>query len=357
MEKAIEYTLLDGSTAILLENDKGKILLNDNYKFVFNKKTGFFVRSGKTKTDDPDPILGLPEIADIEISTSCSEGCKFCYKANIKNGEYMSLKTFKIVFSKLPKTVTQIAFGIGDINSNPDMWKIFDYCNKNGVIPNVTVNGKGITDEIADKLVSKCGAVAVSLYDKDSTYNTIKLLTDKGLNQVNIHFMLANETLEKAYEVIKDIKTDSRLKKLKAIVFLSLKKKGRAEKQFNNLSQDKFEEFMNILLSKNIPFGFDSCSAQKFIKTIKNHKEEKYKQLEVFAEPCESSLFSSYINVKGEYFPCSFMEGTKDWEKGLSVVECEDFIEDIWNSEINKIFKHKVIDCRNNCKSCPVYDI
>jgi len=42
---------------------------------------------------------------------------------------------------------------------NPDMWAIFDYCNDNGVKPNVTVNGQGVDDETADnflKLVAGC---------------------------------------------------------------------------------------------------------------------------------------------------------------------------------------------------------
>lgn len=40
----------------------------------------------------------------------------------------MSLETFKALFHKLPTTVCQIAFGIGDINANPDLFKIMEYC-------------------------------------------------------------------------------------------------------------------------------------------------------------------------------------------------------------------------------------
>lgn len=167
------------SRCVVAESEKGKILRSAEYNYNFNKETGMFMRWGKTQEDDPEYSPFGPEIADIEISTICSgvKGigvCKFCYKSNTPKGEYMSLDTFKKLFEKLPKTVTQIAFGIGDIEANPDMWAIFEFSREHGVIPNVTVNGEGITDEIADKLVSLCGAVACSIYDKEKSYDAIE---------------------------------------------------------------------------------------------------------------------------------------------------------------------------------------
>ena len=47
-----------------------------------------------------------------------------------------------------------------------------------------------------------------------------------GMEQVNIHFMLAEETYDKCLEVLDDIKNDPRLKGVRALVILSLKKKG-----------------------------------------------------------------------------------------------------------------------------------
>jgi hypothetical protein len=236
--KKYAIRLADDTMGMLIKDTDKIIFKSKEYNFSFEKKNGFFVRWGETMEDDGNLELGLPEIADIEISTICHGvngiPCAFCYKANTGNGTYMNFDTFKKVFSNLPPTITQIAFGIGDIEGNPDMWDIFDYCNKNDVVPNVTVNGEGITDEISDKLVSKCGAVAVSLYDKDKTYNTVKKLTDKGLNQTNIHFMLSEQTYDKAFELMNDYLFDERLMKLNAIVFLSLKKQGRAKNNFDN---------------------------------------------------------------------------------------------------------------------------
>lgn len=357
-KKSKNITLTNGVVGKIKENYISKIFISSDYNFSFNKKTGWFARWGKKIMDDPNPMIGLPEIADIEISTICTGvdgSCKFCYKSNTKNGTYMTFETFKSVFKNLPSTITQIAFGIGDIEANPDMWEIFDYCNLNGVKPNVTINGKGITDEIVDKLVEKCGAVAVSIYDKELSYNTVEKLTKRGLKQVNIHFMISEETYNKANDVLNDIKNDRRLEKLNAIVFLSLKQKGRAKKTFNPLNQDKFNLLIQKTFEENITCGFDSCSAYKFLKSVEGH--ENYKSFEMFSEPCESSLFSMYINVEGKYFPCSFMEGEDKWKDGFDVIKCDDFLNDIWNSEKNIEFRKKVIDCRNKKQSCNCFKI
>jgi len=351
--------LADDSQSVLLKDENHIVLKSKNYNFSFNKKNGFFVRWGETLEDDGKLELGIPEIADIEISTIChgvnGVPCAFCYKANTGRGTYMTLDTFKKVYGNLPPSVTQIAFGIDDIEGNPDMWDIFDYCIEKGIVPNVTVNGEGITDEIADKLVSKCGAVAVSLYDKDKTYNTIKKLTDKGLKQTNIHFMISDETSKRAFELMSDYKTDDRLKNLNAIVFLSLKKQGRATNGFNSLDDDRFRHLIQFAFKNNVPIGFDSCSAQKFIKSVEGDKNaEKLIQM---AEPCESTLYSMYINTDAKFFPCSFVEGTKGWEDGIDVTECDDFFIDVWYNEKTKSFRKEVINCRNCGKSCSIFDV
>ena len=253
--------------ATIIQSGNKTMLKSKHYNFIFDKLTGFFARWGATKEEDPQYSPFGPEIADIEISTICSgvgKVCDFCYKKNTPNGTNMSLATFKELASKLPPTVTQIAFGIGDIDSHPEMWDIFNYAREIGIIPNVTVNGAGITDEIAAKLEGVCGAVAVSLYDKDVTYDAVEKLTKAGLEQTNIHFMIANETYGRARELMNDRLTDPRLANMRAIVFLSLKKKGRAETGYNPLTQGQFNLLANIALKKKVAFGFDSCGAQKF---------------------------------------------------------------------------------------------
>lgn len=358
--KKTEIKLINGDKAVIVDNDNFKALKSENYNFIFNKENGFFARWGKTQEDDGDFKLGLPEIADIEISTACRQGCAFCYKDNKASGENMSLETFKKIFEKLPASVTQIAFGITDIDANPDMWDIFDYTRSNGVIPNVTINGSRMTLELFDRLAKTMGAVAVSVgisYNKDNSYNAIKELTDRGMTQVNIHNMICLENFDYTMQVMNDCKNDERLKKLNALVLLSLKTKGRAENRFHPLPQDKFNELCKYALNQNISIGFDSCSSHKFFSylnsdtSLSNEFKNKMKEC---VEPCESSCYSSYIDTFGFYYPCSFTPNTEDWKEGLNVLECDDFINDIWGNEKTVNFRRKLISCN---RDCPLYKI
>lgn len=358
--KETKIKLINGEEAIIVDTEKVKALKSKNYNFIFNKKDGHFARWGKTIHEDGNLELGLPEIADIEIAEIC-EGvpgigpCAFCYKSNTGNkGINMSLETFKKIFHKLPPTITQIAFGCGTLRRHPEMWDIFKYSKDNDIIPNLTINGDVDSHEF-DKIAEYCGACAVSIYDKELSYNAIKELTDRGMKQINIHYMISQETYDKTFEIMDDIKKDPRLEKLNALVLLSLKTKGRSKNRFHQLTQEQFKNITDYSFENNVPMGFDSCSAQKFLKSIKDHNN--YKQMEQHAEPCESTLYSMYIDVNGNFYPCSFSTETKGWEEGISVIECDNFLEDIWFNPKTNIFRDNVINCRNCNKSCPIYNI
>lgn len=237
-----------------------------------------------------------------------------------------------------------------------DLWAIFEETQKRGWIPNITINGAGLTDEIADKLVSYCGAVAVSYYNEEITFNAVKMLTDRGLTQCNIHHMISNESFKDAWHLLHVRHSDSRLEKLNAIVFLSLKKKGRAVKGFTQLSQDLFDALVEYSYKNKIAIGFDSCSAFKYLKSIEDNLN--YEEMARFVESCESSCFSMYINVEGKYFPCSFLEGVDDWHDGIDMLsENFDFMENLWFDGHNIKFRNKVIKCRDEKMSCCVYEI
>lgn len=345
-----------------LQNEYFKFVRSENYNYIFSKENGRFVRWGKTEEDDP-LVAPFPEILDIEVSEICNgvpalngieSPCKMCYKANTKHGRNMSFEDFKKIIDKMT-FITQVAFGAdAKAESNPDLFKMMEYSKSIGIIPNITV--ANISDEVADKLSIICGAVAVSRYEnKEICYNSIKKLTDRGMSQINMHMLVSMETKDQIYETLKDIKNDERLSKLNAIVFLSLKKVGRGT-TYNTLPQSEFTEIVTYAMNQGINIGFDSCSQHKFKQAIKGRKD--YDTLIAMTDPCESTCFSSYINVKGEMYSCSFCENSPSFPKGLDVVNCEDFIKDIWNAP-------ETIEWRNNLLSlrekgifgCPVYQI
>jgi hypothetical protein len=341
-----------------------KFLRSANYNYVFNCKTGFFARFGENKSDDPLFSPYGPEILDIEVSTIChginNTPCKFCYKGNSGIGKNMTLSEFQTIFLKMPKTLTQVAFGIGDIDSNPDLYDMFRFCRENDynkVVPNVTINGWNLGRDDARVLSELCGAIAVSRYlPVDSCYNSVKTLTDFGMTQVNLHVLLSNETYDDCVHTIIDAKKDVRLKNLNAVVFLMLKPHGRGVKYNKVSSFDKYKKLIDFAEKEKVRIGFDSCSALSFLNAVKDH--EKFERFKMLSEPCESSLFSSYINVSGDYFPCSFCEGEFGWENGISVIsdKVKDFTE-VWLSDRVIEFRKKLLNCLGNNQSCPMYNL
>ncbi|MFX1256536.1 MAG: radical SAM protein [Promethearchaeota archaeon] len=347
-----------------------KKIRTKNYNYNFFYETGLFIRWGKNLEENP-PFSPLgPEILDVEVSTIChginGKPCSWCYKTNDPRGSNMSFETFKKIFHKIPKNLTQIAFGIGDIDSNPELFKMFEYCRKNDeneVVPNVTINGWNLTDKYADKLARFCGAVAISNYKKDITYNAVEKLAKRigknqnTLKQVNIHQLTALETFKDCITVTRDVKEDERLRGLNAIVFLALKQKGNRN-TYHPLPLKKFREIVDYALSHKIAIGMDSCSAGKFLSCIKGHPH--YKKFETLVEPCESGLFSLYINVYGRSYYCSFLEGEKGYSE-FDVLNCTDFLKDVWYHPKMMIWRKKLLGTEKSnelkCRKCPQFRI
>lgn len=353
-----------------------KVVKSSKYNYVFNKTTGFFARWGETKEQDPVMAPFGPEIADIEISTICNgignyidsrKPCPWCYKSNTERGSNMSFGTFQALFHKLPKNLTQIAFGIGDIDGNPDLWNIMSYCRSNSynsVVPNITTNGMGVDKAVAKCLAETCGAVAVSRYHIPGVcYDTIARLSEAGLKQVNIHQLLADETYDSCFRLLEDTQKDSRLEGLNAIVFLMLKPKGDRNKYHSIGGLDKFNKLIKTAQDMGVSIGMDSCTAPLMLKFSEAFDQPK---IVPSIEPCESTLFSIYINTDAEVFPCSFTEGTPGWEQGIPMLKITDFMKEVWFSKRLSEWREGLItsssgctqcDMQSHCRSCPAFDI
>jgi len=363
---------INGKKYLLLEDDNVKLVFGDDYNSLFLKKEqfglpcGFFQRWGKTIEDDPQFSPIGPEILDLEISVNgCPPvgnggNCKFCYKNNTNSPPTnMSFDTFKTIIDKIPSTLTQVAFGITGVQTNPDFIRMMEYCRTKGIIPNFTLSGADLTDELADIISKLAGAVAVSCYesDKNVCYNTIQKFTSRGMKQVNIHIMVSEETLPFVYEVVKNRINDPRLSKMHAIVFLGIKPKGRAKGKFHSVNTEEYSKLIKTCLDNSLVFGFDSCSAPKFQNSLGslNFKDERLQKMIEFSEPCESDLFSSYINVFGEFWHCSFSEN-EEGQESIDVLKANDFLQDVWYSGVVNKFRQKSIESGvNGCRKCTVF--
>jgi hypothetical protein len=173
--------------------------------------------------------------------------------------------------------------------------------------------------------------------------------------------MLAKETLDFAHEVLYDMDEDPRLRGMNAIVFLQYKDKN-PKAHFHPPSFQEFKTLVDFCLSDMVKFGFDSCSSAMFMKAIENREEAE--KLIQSVDNCESfGIFSGYINTKGIYYPCSFAEGLNEWKEGIDVLNCNNFIRDIWyNPKLSKNREQSLQSTTNcvckfskKCKTCLIY--
>jgi len=351
-----------------------KIITSPDYNLIFDKKNGFTARWGRTEDDDPQYSPFGPEILDLEISSAAENdtsannplhivtnhgchglGCRqFCYKKNRPNKSvHMSLDTFKNIMERMPKSLCSIAFGVlSPIEQHPQVWDIFEECRKRDVVPCVTINQE-VSGEVAGALSHFCGAVAVSVneYNKEQSYDTINKLTHVfGMDQINIHIVLSNDSVNFIKKVVDNIKSDERLSKLNAMVMLSFKDKANTG-CMSPISSSYYRKVIDYCMEAGINFGFDSCSAKAYLKAIEDHPDRK--RLETYVEPCESMMFSAYIDVNAKLYACSFLENRGMWLDGIDVLEYNDFMK-IWNSPKVNEWRKTLL---KTGRGCPEYRI
>jgi hypothetical protein len=344
---------------LVMENDEVKIVKSKDYNYHFNKRDGRFARWGKKLEDDPI-VAPSPELADVEIVSGgpCLGKCNFCYKCNNINSikKVMTFDQFKRIFHLFPKLLNQIAFGITDIYANPDFFKIMEYTRENEIIPNYTTHGIDLDAKAVELTAKLCGAVAVSIVNKEKSYDAIASFTKAGMNQVNIHYMLSLETYEKAFKIIDDIKSDPRLAQINAIVFLQYKDKNPYSKFHSVLDIEKYKKLISYCEDKKINYGLDSCSSNIFIESIKDR--ENRVQLEQCVDSCESMRMSIYVNCDGFAFPCSFCENMLGWETGIDLFKIKDFVKEVWHHErVESWRKALIATMKNGCACCPIYNL
>ena len=392
----------------ILETSREKLVKSEDYNSYFNKETGFFARWGARKQDNP-AYAPMPEILDLEISAGkCMGKCPECYKCNgaVEETHNMTFEQFKDIFHKVAKTkvevrtldgeskiaeynssfgcfktattkkeienyvidlynkklnldvksvkvynsglLQQIAFGICDIGTNLDFFKMLAYCREFDVIPNYTCHALDMNEEYAKLTAKYCGAVAISVYNKEKSYNAVKMLADVGMKQINFHVIAHDKSYNKIFSILDNLTTDERIKgKVKAVVLLKYKPKDNGVGKFKHLSDEQYREIINYATERNIGIGFDSCSAHAYLRVIKDDKD--YDKKAMCAEPCESACFSSYINHKGEFFACSFCENEGMWKEGIPVLEAPDFEESVWNNYKTIRFRKMLLNNERKC--------
>lgn len=325
------------------------------YTSFFNSKTGFFARV--EDKDKPEPFWSPygPELMDISITNWCDKNCLFCYKKSNNFGRHMSFDNYRKVIDQAKEMgVFQVALGGGNPNQHPDFIDIIRYTAEQGIVPNYTTNGRGITEEILIATKKYCGAVAVSAYPPYTEMeDAISRFSQLGI-KTNIHYILDSESIEIAIDWLNT--PPNFISMVNAIVFLNYKPSGVMVYQEKMLRKSKrLQEFFDLATSSecNVRVGFDACSVSGVFSRTKVNTS--------FVDACDAGRFSLFVSEDMKVYACSFQAGLIDGDQ----LTDQNTLEDIWlNSDNMKSFRDyfklgRCVDCsvRELCKNgCPIFD-
>lgn len=334
-----------------------------NFTEIFNEKNGMLIRTNilndKGQETNKEPYMrSFPDLIDIGIMGKCHVNQLYCKKFGVdcyqskNNHSDMLLSDYKTIINQCKGKTFQVALGgRGDPNKHKNFKEILKYTCDNGIIPNLTTSGMGMTDNEITLIKKYCGAAAVSMYSKviinefgikESNKQTIEIINKLVSKNIitNIHYVISNETLD---DIIFRLENNIFPKGINAIIFLLYKPVGIAlkEKQIA-INDEKFVKFMNIIKNKKFPFkiGFDTCFSPIIVKYLGNIDSKTI-------DYCEASRFSCYISPEMIMYPCSFIQ---DKKYGISLKK-ETILDAWWSSEF-KQFKNLNSSKFKGCCPC-----
>ena len=321
---------------------------NDDYEIFFNTFTGVELTRGVNGKDDPF-YLELPSLLDIGIMGHCKNKCYFCYQGHI-NEPNMKLEDFKTIIDQVKHHTNQVALGgRGDPNHHENFKEIVFYARENGIVPNYTTSGINLTDEQIE--ISKmCGAVAVSDYGTEHTYNAIDRLIKAGV-KTNIHLLFTQGTFDKCVKILyghnpwkkKKISLVD-IEKLNAVIFLLFKPQGAGKDLFELIpSAYQLFVFSDLIFKPKSIFkvGMDSCLVNHVLKFVEPEPIQKQS-----IDTCEGGRMSAYITPDMKMTPCSFAD------KSFGIPIGKKDISYIWNRSMKFKSFRKVLKKKPN--SCPL---
>lgn len=342
-----------------------KIIDRNGFVSVFDTENGDYYRTGVLDLSGNDTgidgfVSEFPQLLDIGImghckhglSGRCTEAGVECYQSGGKiSQENMSAETYENLIKQCEGRTFQVALGgRGDPDEHEEFEKILYTTRKYGIVPNITTSGYGLTEEKANIIKKYCGAAAVSYYKTPYMYDSIAMLSDKGIT-TNLHYVLGNHNIEEAINILNG---NTVIKGIDRIVFLLHKPIGMgSEQRVLKRNNPKVKEFFNLLSSSDIVerTGFDSCLVPAILDFCPEIAPESF-------DACESGRFSAYIDSNAVLSPCSF-DKTKEIEIDLKKY----LIEEAWNSkELQEFRKRFLYGCKNcekrslcmgGCPICP----
>jgi MoaA/NifB/PqqE/SkfB family radical SAM enzyme len=321
----------------------------DEYEIFFNTFTGLEIMRGTNGKEDPFS-LHLPSLLDVGIMGHCKHSCSFCYQGHESEAN-MKLDDFKTIIDQVSHHVNQVALGgRGDPNHHRNFGKILEYCRKNGVVPNYTTSGIDLTDEHIE-LSKMCGAVAVSDYGQDYTYDALQRFMDADI-KTNIHMIFSQTSYDSAIKILygydpwqKQGKSRVDIDRLNAVIFLLFKAAGAGTNLEWKPKNHQIQAFADLVFKPEAKFkiGMDSCLVNHVLNFVEPDEIQR-----MSIDSCEGARMSAYITPDMQMMPCSFADKDR-W--AIPITPKKD-INTIWNRSKSFQSFRKILK-QNQC-CCPL---
>ena len=121
--------------------------------------------------DESVDQLSAPLEVHFAITSTCGVGCAHCYmSAGERQPDELGTGAFKEAIDLLAEMkVFHVALGGGEALERDDLFEIAAHARARGLVPNLTVSGRGLNDEAARKMIP-FGQVNVSIDGIDEDY-------------------------------------------------------------------------------------------------------------------------------------------------------------------------------------------
>jgi len=246
------------------ETMENKLVKNGNYYILTNYENNKRVALRLSETPDMELIPEHPELVDIKLTDVCHIGCKWCYQDSTSESKHGDLETIKTVIQSLNPSVTEVAFGGGDVLQHPDIVEILEFSRKRNLTSsNITMNWQSIMryPDKVQAVMPLLDAIGVSIVGKGQ----IKQVVEK-LKELNCY-----ESARICFHVIPDLYNKDLLLKIldelkrhspeSDILFLGYKTNGRG-KNVTPVHVDHMKEIVDYIIKHQLSLQCDT----KFIK-------------------------------------------------------------------------------------------
>ena len=305
-------------------------------------------------------VLSSPILVDFQITERCGMGCPQCYASSVTKGRDVSWSDAELAIAQMREAgVCQVALGGGEPVYYPRLADLLYLIRDNGMVPNLTTTGVGMTDQQVKAMRQNCGAVAMSLEAVGERFSIRRKTGFENFRKVAERFLAADIPLVMQVTVssqnIDDLESIVEyclgVQPLYGVVFLAHKPAGRAEGYDKPLSALDYPNVHRKLLRAvealrpHTRVGFDCC----FTPGLVGLEQSLGYEPSTIVEGCSATRSGLGLTSNLDVLPCTFLPG-----KNLGNLRSRTLLE-IWQDSTSAGFRanmesHSVEDSR--CRSC-----